>query len=94
MRHGRAAAGWEQSDPPLDEVGRGQAEDMAAALVGELAAPLPVLSSPLRRCRDTAEVLAAAWGVEVEVEPLVAEMPSPEGVATAQRVAWIREAPG
>jgi broad specificity phosphatase PhoE len=53
---------------------------------------LPVFTSPLRRCRQTAAVLAARWDVDVVVEPLVAEMPSPPGVPMGRRVAWIREA--
>jgi broad specificity phosphatase PhoE len=92
VRHGRAAAGWEQRDPGLDDVGRAQAQAMATAVTCRVPGPLPVLSSPLRRCRETAAALASAWGVDVRVEPRVAEMPSPEGVAIEARVAWIREA--
>jgi broad specificity phosphatase PhoE len=92
VRHGRAAAGWEQRDPGLDEVGRGQALEMAVAVTGEIADPRPVFSSPQRRCRETAAALAAAWGVDVQVEPRVAEMPSPAGVSIEDRVAWIRNA--
>jgi broad specificity phosphatase PhoE len=64
------------------------AERLAAALDG----PVPVLSSPLRRCRETAAPLAVRWGMDVEVEPLVAEIPSPEGVPMGERVAWLRAA--
>ena len=64
------------------------AERLAAALDG----PVPVLSSPLRRCRETAAPAAARWGMDVEVEPLVAEIPSPEGVPMGERVAWLRAA--
>jgi broad specificity phosphatase PhoE len=92
VRHGRAAAGWEQRDPGLDEVGQAQAQAMATAVSARLPGPLPVVSSPLRRCRETAAALASAWGVDVRVEPRVAEMPSPDGVPMEARVAWIREA--
>ena len=34
--------------------------------------------------------LAAAWGVVPIIEPGVAEIPSPEGVAMADRVEWLR----
>ncbi|MGZ7011434.1 MAG: histidine phosphatase family protein [Ilumatobacteraceae bacterium] len=54
--------------------------------------PLRVLSSPLRRCRETAAVLAELWQVEPQIEPCVAEIPSPVGVAMADRVEWLREA--
>ena len=91
VRHGRAAAGWDTDrDPDLDELGRAQARTVADAL--EPLGPLDVLTSPLRRCRSTAAVLASRWGVEPVVEPLVAEIPSPEGVDMAERVEWLREA--
>jgi len=54
-RHGRAEANASglllgRADPPLDAVGRQQAEAIAAVLPAEAA----VYSSPLRRCRETA----------------------------------------
>jgi len=91
VRHGRAAAGWNTDpDPGLDALGMQQ----ATAVAGRLSqlGPLPILSSPLRRCRETAAELAEAWRVEVRVDPAVAEIPSPEGVAMADRVDWLREA--
>jgi broad specificity phosphatase PhoE len=91
VRHGRAAAGWNTDpDPGLDGRGLQQATAVAARLAP--LGPLPVLSSPLRRCRETASALAGRWQVEVRVEPSVAEIPSPEGVAMADRVDWLREA--
>jgi broad specificity phosphatase PhoE len=51
-----------------------------------------IVSSPLRRCRETAAPLAARWGVDVRVEPMVAEIPSPEGVPMGERVNWLRQA--
>jgi broad specificity phosphatase PhoE len=91
VRHGRAAAGWDTDpDPGLDALGRDQAD----AVADELArlAPQPVLSSPLRRCRETAEVIAARWGATVAIDPAVAEIPSPEGVPMGGRIAWLRQA--
>ena len=64
VRHGRAAAGWDvDRDPGLDALGAQQ----AAAVAERLAplGPLEILSSPLRRCRETAGPLAAAWAAEV-----------------------------
>lgn len=91
VRHGRAAAGWDDDpDPPLDPLGRRQAESVAVELAP--LGPLPVLVSPLRRCRETARPLAAAWAVEPAVEPAVAEIPSPEGVPMGERVGWLRRA--
>jgi broad specificity phosphatase PhoE len=95
VRHGRAAAGWDaDADPDLDDVGRAQAEQVAGELAARWSgrAPLGVVSSPLLRCRSTAGPLAERWGAAVRIEPRVAEIPSPEGVAMADRVEWLRSA--
>lgn len=91
VRHGRAAAGWDADpDPGLDGLGAEQAAAAAAQLAP--LGPLAIVTSPLRRCRETAEPLAAAWGVEPVVVEAVAEIPSPEGVAMGERVDWLRAA--
>lgn len=85
IRHGKAAAGWEDADPPLDDTGHAQAEAMAA-LVGS--GPRPLFTSPLRRTRDTAKAIERVWDVTAVVEPGVGEVQAPmEGLA--ERVAWI-----
>jgi broad specificity phosphatase PhoE len=73
-------------------VGRTQADELAMRLGTTVDGALPVFTSPLRRCRETAAKVAARWQVGVTVEPLVAEMPSPEGVPMGRRVDWIRQA--
>lgn len=89
VRHGRASAGWDSDpDPGLDAVGRHQATT-AADLLAPLG-PMRLISSPLRRCQETAEPLGSRWGIEVEVVPAVAEIPSPEGVAMQDCVEWLR----
>jgi broad specificity phosphatase PhoE len=91
VRHGRAAAGWDiDVDPGLDDLGTAQAVKVGERL--RPLGPLAVVSSPLRRCRETAAPLAAAWGAAVRIEQAVAEIPSPEGVAMADRVEWLRGA--
>jgi broad specificity phosphatase PhoE len=91
VRHGRAAAGWDTDpDPPLDEIGRRQAVAVAERLGG--GTPVPIVTSPLRRCQETAAALAARWNVTPLVEVAVAEIPSPVGVAMGERVAWLRQA--
>jgi broad specificity phosphatase PhoE len=91
VRHGRAVAGWDTDpDPSLDELGWAQAEAAAAEL--RALGPLGVVSSPLRRCRETASVIARPWSAEVVIDPAVAEIPAPEGVPMAERVAWLRDA--
>jgi broad specificity phosphatase PhoE len=50
------------ADPPLNETGRAQAAELAAALVNEPLAA--VYSSPLRRAFETAQIVAAPHGLE------------------------------
>jgi probable phosphoglycerate mutase len=59
------------ADPPLSEEGRGQAERLARWLGDE---PIDALyASPLRRARETAEPLARATSLKVQLEPGVIE---------------------
>lgn len=92
VRHGRAAAGWDDdADPGLDDVGRTQAETTARRLA--TLEPTLLVSSPLRRCRETAGYLSTIWNdAPVTVEPRVSEIPSPDGVPLGRRVPWLREA--
>jgi len=94
VRHGRAAAGWDRNrDPDLDEDGLAQATAAADRLdVLGTAEPLVVITSPLRRCRQTAAVLCERWGIAPRVEQAIAEIPSPVGVAMVERVEWLRAA--
>jgi broad specificity phosphatase PhoE len=88
IRHGKAAGNWDtHPDPGLDDVGRAQAEAMAAALT--VLRPLPLVTSPLRRTRETAAALERRWGISAEVDPRVGEIPSPP-TAAAQRGEWLR----
>lgn len=91
VRHGRAAAGWNvDPDPALDELGRTQSLAVANKL--SHLGPLPVMSSPLLRCQQTAFPLATAWKQDVVIDALVGEIPSPEGYALEDRVEWLRDA--
>ena len=96
IRHGRPASTWGDADldPGLDEAGAEQARTVARALMalslGER--PSRVVSSPLRRCRETAQPLAEALGVTVEIDPRVGEIPTPAALDAADRPAWLREA--
>ncbi|WP_090594737.1 histidine phosphatase family protein [Auraticoccus monumenti] len=81
LRHGetpltpeRRFSGTGSSDPGLSEVGLRQAQQAARSAVVRLAGPTVVLTSPLRRCRETADVVAAALGVTVEVLEDLREM--------------------
>jgi broad specificity phosphatase PhoE len=91
VRHGRATGGWDDHpDPGLDDVGRAQAEAVGEVLARM--APASLLTSPMRRCRETALPLARRWQVMPIVEPAVSEIPSPVGVPDGERVPWLREA--
>ncbi|WP_322802302.1 histidine phosphatase family protein [Thermoflexus sp.] len=76
IRHGRTAwnaegriQGW--ADVPLDDVGREQARRLAERL--RAAPPDLILCSPLWRAYETARILAAAWGVPIEVDERLKE---------------------
>ncbi|AEM86739.1 bifunctional RNase H/acid phosphatase [Streptomyces violaceusniger] len=74
LRHGETPltpekrfSGSGGTDPGLSDVGRHQAERVAAALAarGTIQA---IVTSPLRRCRETADAVARRLGLDVRVE--------------------------
>ena len=85
VRHGESEANAAhrfagRSDSPLTELGRQQAEAVAAAL-----ANLPIdriVSSPLSRCRDTALVIARRHRLPVDLEPDLVEIDVGEKTGT------------
>jgi broad specificity phosphatase PhoE len=92
VRHARPSANWDRDlDAGLDDVG----VEQARALVDGLgpAGPLPIVTSPMRRTRETAAPLAAHWRAEPRLEPAVGEIPSPVDDLAA-RGAWLREVLG
>ncbi|MCU1462712.1 MAG: hypothetical protein JWO37_2787 [Acidimicrobiales bacterium] len=87
VRHGRAAAGFgDDLDPGLDEVGHAQARAAADGLAP--IGPVPILTSPLLRARETAAPLEARWGAVAKVEPAVGEIPSPTD-DLVERARWL-----
>lgn len=90
VRHAKPASGYGDSeDPGLDETGRAQAVRVAEELKA-LPSRLPVYTSPLRRCRETARPLAEAWGVQPIVFPEIGEVPSPP-LSLKERQEWLRK---
>ncbi len=89
VRHGKAATSWGSGDldPGLDEVGLAQAEARAGQLADK--GPLAILSSPLRRARETAAALERRWQASAQVDPRIGEIQtariSPEG-----REQWLK----
>ncbi len=88
VRHGRAAGSYSDDlDPGLDELGQTQATQACDQLLVSL--PLSILSSPLRRARETAEPLALSLGAEISIEKRVSEIPSP-GLSLQERGPWLQ----
>jgi broad specificity phosphatase PhoE len=90
VRHAKPAAAWgEDPDPALDALGRIQAE-RAAQRLSQALARIPVCSSPLRRCRETAAPLCDVWRSAILIFPPAAEIPSPP-IAPAARREWLTQ---
>lgn len=88
VRHGKAAAGFgEDTDPGLDESGRAQAQAVGERLSRQTHSL--ILSSPLKRARETAAPLARLWKREPVIEEAVGEIPS-NNLSLAERAAWLR----
>jgi broad specificity phosphatase PhoE len=95
IRHGKPASAWgDDDDPGLDEMGHAQARAVAERIMALPPAERPkaVVSSPLRRCRETAQPLADALGVGIEIEPSVGEIPTPAALSREERPPWLRSA--
>jgi broad specificity phosphatase PhoE len=92
VRHGRTTSNpADPLDPELDSQGHLQARAVAQELCGRLPGPLPILTSPLRRCQETVAPLSTLWRVQPVVERRVAEVPAPERSGLG-REAWVRQA--
>jgi broad specificity phosphatase PhoE len=86
IRHGEPEAAWGVADDPgLSAAGRTQAEAAAGALTPDLAS----LSSPMRRCQETAAPFEARLGARARIEPRVSEVATPGDIP--DRRAWLGE---
>ena len=87
VRHAKAADRFEWTggdrDRPLIDKGRKQADRLAAALRREQ--PVLVAASPWLRCRQTAAPLAAAMGLQVELDDRL-------GYDAPDMAGWVRSA--
>ncbi len=87
IRHGEAAASWgDHPDPGLSDLGKGQAAAVAEILV-KLGAT-SAITSPMQRCRETAQPFEALVGLKAGVVPEVSEISTPPGIE--DRVSWLR----
>jgi broad specificity phosphatase PhoE len=89
IRHGEPEVAWGgvADDPGLSPAGWHQAQRAAEALA--VHAPLAIVSSPKKRCRETASPFEAQLGLRARVEPRVSEVVAPADVA--DRRSWLRE---
>ena len=98
IRHAKPSATWggDDDDPGLDEQGRAQARKAADTLLAlpPEQRPTRVVSSPLRRCQETARPFAEAIGATLEIDPAVGEVPTPSGLSAEERGPWLRNAFG
>ena len=87
VRHGEAAASWgAHKDPGLSETGHQQ----AAAVAEELSYfnHEQIITSPMRRCRETADHFSQLCGKPVKVDHAVTEIPTPAGLE--DRSSWLK----
>jgi len=90
VRHGQTDWNVERriqgggSNPPLNDTGRRQAQNIARRLASETVGA--IYSTPLQRGRDTARAIAQHHGLEVHTEPALREIEAGqlEGVTLAE----------
>jgi phosphohistidine phosphatase len=87
LRHAHAgdSLAWEGDDDvrPLTDKGRRQAERVGRLLAAAGYIPDAVITSPLVRARETADIVADLLGAPVRVEPRLGE---PLSIATVERI--------
>jgi len=88
VRHGEPAESV-GIDPGLTALGHEQAAALVERLTG--IGPVALCTSPLRRARETAAPLEAAWQRVAVVDHAFRELPSGHTDAAARR-AWLRDA--
>lgn len=87
VRHGQTDANARgvllgRADPPLDKIGRTQVSAVAAALA-PLRRDTRIISSPLRRARETAAIIAREGDVEIDERWIELDYGTYEGRAVA-----------
>ena len=87
VRHGEAASAWgEDPDPGLSHLGRQQALQARDEL--ERYQSMQLVSSPLRRARETAQPLVTTLRQTLAIDEAFREIPSP--VEIEGRQAWLQ----
>jgi phosphohistidine phosphatase len=72
VRHAEAAQGEPDHERPLTQAGREQARGVGEQLATATPRPVAVLTSPLLRARQTAELIAAPLALEPEPDDRLA----------------------
>lgn len=89
VRHGEAAATWQESDDPgLSPRGMRQAAVAAQKLAGCVDPGIGLISSPMQRARETAQPLAKILDAEITIVKAFRETPTP--VELSERWAWLQ----
>lgn len=84
----------QDADPPLDDIGQEQAYALVKEMNAIVDGPLPILTSPLRRCQETAAPLARAWQRQAEIDHRLRELPSSPRLDLSSRLGWLRRVMG
>ncbi|MEQ1618782.1 MAG: histidine phosphatase family protein [Terricaulis sp.] len=88
VRHGEPESRWGDVDPDPGLSERGRAQAGAAAELLAAAGAAALISSPMRRCRETAAPLAEMFYRAPSIEPRVSEVVAPPDVD--DRPAWLQ----
>ncbi|MGZ8694817.1 MAG: SixA phosphatase family protein [Gaiellaceae bacterium] len=83
VRHAEAAPGKPDELRVLTEQGERQAQELGAELAARDVRPAVILTSPLRRARQTADSLGETLGAAVEIDERLAPGATPDGVREA-----------
>ena len=92
IRHGEAESSWDKDkDPSLSIKGIEQASKLSEDLESLLdPKAYNIVSSPLRRAKETAEPYRAKKNYTLEINDTFSEIPSP-GINLSQRKEWLKK---
>ena len=89
IRHGQAEDGWTSLDPGLSETGIHQSKKLSEKINKMITGREAVVSSPLKRCLETANISLAKLDVNISIDNTFAELPSPISDLN-KRVVWLK----
>ena len=89
IRHGEAIDGWTSLDPGLSKLGKKQTEDLKLSLKKKLKNKTDIISSPLLRCQETANISVSDSKKKIVFDDIFRELPSPIKDLN-KRVTWLK----